>query len=130
LFFFASTVSLKAQEIIFCYDVDEHDGKCKPQDIRTEWKLDNGQISFFCILKFPEAPKYPKLFIRMYRNGDKSKVFFRDDITSYEPGSNCVRHNLVFTKKGDYQVDIIDEDDKVIMSGNTIVKGGHGLSDL
>ena len=125
----AQEETLPTKEIIFCNDVDEHDGKCKPEAPSKEWKLSNGQISLFGLIKFPDGANYPKLLIKIYRNGNKVQPFFSDDV-GFDKGSKCVRTNLVFTKSGNYNVQITDDDGKLIVEGNLVVKGGHGLSDL
>ena len=126
---FAQEETLPAKEIVFCNDVDEHEGKCKPVAPSKEWKLSNGQVSFFALIKLPDGATYSKMLIKIYRNGNKLQPFFSDDI-SFTKGSKCIRTNLVFTKSGTYNVQVTDDDGKPIVEGNLTVKGGHGLSDL
>ncbi|MDB5283502.1 MAG: hypothetical protein JWO06_2577 [Bacteroidota bacterium] len=118
--------SLSAQQIIFCNDVDEHDGQCKPESPSGEWKMSGGPVSFFALIKFPDGANYRKLLMKIYRNGAKDKPFFEDDIT-FDKGTKCLRQNLVFNKKGDYNVQITDDDGKVLMEGNLVIKGNKGM---
>ncbi|HWB62918.1 MAG TPA: hypothetical protein VG603_05350 [Chitinophagales bacterium] len=120
-FIMAGIASASAQKLVFANDVDQHDGKCKPKQESTTWKLNNGQVSFFALIIFTDPPKYKKILIHVYRNGDTTKPVFEDEIISYKPGDTCVRNNLVMTKKGEYQVKITDDD------GNTITEGAFTI---
>lgn len=126
----AFTKATQAQQLIFCDDITNE--KCKPIGEKKGWKLDNGQASFFMIIRLDSALTTSKLQYKLIRNGKSDKPYLINDIMGYEPNKvlPCLNTNIVINKNGDYDVYILDEDDKVITQGSFSITGSKGLSDL
>lgn len=118
---FSCAFALRAQQVVICNDVDEHDGKCKPMEAKTQWSLKNGQLSVFALIIFDTPPTYKALQIKLFRNGDMTKPSYSDVLTTYEAGNKCISTSVVFNKKGGYHVQITDDDDKVICETEVFV---------